>query len=139
MKRPFLTDIFLIVCLFLVIITTADNDTAAKDFIGTWTDANYTFTIVQEGSDIILTGIPVDEESYFPLKLIGTVSDNKTRLITYKNMTGTMEIEMSEDQMNLSGFQTFDSVNPSETPFIVDYNSTRNGTEVHSDTVWSGE
>lgn len=139
MKLTQITGIFLIIFLFLVTITTADSDTPAKDFTGTWTDANYTFTIVQEGSDITLTGIPVDEESYFPMKLTGMESDNKTRLVTNKNMTGTMEIEMSEDQMELFGIQTFDPVNPLETPFIIDYNSTRNGTEVQSDAVWSGE
>ena len=139
MKLTHIAGIVLIVCLLLVTITVADTDTAGKNFNGTWTDANYTFTIVQEGSDMVLTGIPFDKESYFPLKLTGIVAENETRLITHKNMTGTMEIQMSEDQMELSGFQTFDPVTPSETPFTIDYNSTRNGTLVQTDAVWSGE
>jgi len=139
MKLTQITGIFLIGTLFLVATTMADSDTSDNGIVGTWTDANYTFTIFQEGSDITLTRIPFDEESYYPLKLTGTVSDNKTRLITYKNMTGTMEIQMSDDQRELSGIQTFDPVDPSETPFIITYNSTRNGTVVQKDSVWSGD
>lgn len=134
-----MTGIILIGSLFLYATATADNETIQKGFTGTWTDANYSFSVVEEGSNITLTGIPFDEESYYPMKLTGTVSDNKTRLITYKNMTGTMEIEMSEDQMQLSGFQTFDPVNPLEKSFTIDYNSTRNGTLVQTDAAWSGE
>jgi len=139
MRLTLITGILLIGCLILVATTIADNQTGKNDFIENWTDANYTFTIVQEGTGIVLTGIPFDEESFFPMKLTGMESDNKTRLVTYKNMTGTMEIEMSEDQMELSGIQTFDPVNPFDIPFTVDYNSTRNGTEVQTDAVWSGE
>lgn len=139
MKLTFIASLFLIVSLFLAVTTTADNDTAENDFIGVWTDANYTFTVVQEGSGIVLTGIPFDEESYFPMKLTGMISDNKTRLITNKNMTGTMEIQMSEDQMELEGFQSFDPVIPSETPFTISYNSTRNGTMMQTDAVWAGD
>lgn len=131
--------IFLIGTLLLVATTTAEHGTAEDRLNGTWTDANYTFTIVQKGSDITLTGTPFDEKSYYPMKLTGMISDNKTRLITHKNMTGTMEIRMSEDQRELSGIQTFDPVIPSETPFTIDYNSTRNGSEVQKDAVWSGE
>lgn len=139
MKLTQITGILLIGSLFLAATTMADSDTSEIDINGTWTDANYTFTVVQEGSDITLTGIPFDEESYFPLKLTGMASDNKTRLITYKNMTGTMEIQMSDDQRELSGIQTFDPVDPSEKPFIIAYNSTRNGTVVQTDEIWSGE
>ena len=139
MNLPLMAGIFLIGCLLLVATTTANNDTADNTFNGIWTDTNYTFTIVQEGSDVTLTGIPFDKESYFPIKLTGMVSDNNTRLITRKNMTGTMEIRMSEDQMELSGFQTFDPVVPSETPFTTDYNSTRNGSVVQTNAVWAGD
>ncbi len=125
--------------LLLIGTTMADNDTAEKGFSGIWTDANYTFTIVQEGSEITLTGVPFDKESFFPVKLKGMASDNKTRLITFKNMTGTMEIQMSDDKMELSGLQTFDPVVPTEQPFVMTYNSTRNGSEVQTDAIWSGE
>ena len=139
MKLTLMAGIFLIGSLVLVSSTTADNDTAENGFNGTWTDANYSFTIVQEGSDITLTGIPFDEESYYPLKLTGMISDNKTRLTTYKNMMGTMELQISDDQMELSGIQTFDPVIPSETPFTISYNSTRNGSEMQTNAIWSGD
>jgi len=140
MKLTSIAGLFLIVTLFLVLtITAADDETSENDFFGVWTDANYTFTIAQEGSNMVLTGIPLDGESFFPMELTGMVSDNKTRLVTNKNMTGTMEIQISEDQMKLSGIQTFDPVIPSEPPFNMTYNSTRNGTVVQMDAVWSGE
>ncbi len=131
--------IVLIGSLFVGVATAADTVHAENGFSGTWTDANYTFIVVQDGSGITLTGIPFDEESFFPLQLTGTVSDDNSRLVTYKNMTGTMEIRMSDDQMELDGFQTFDPVIPSEAPFTISYNSTRNGSVVQSDAVWSGD
>ncbi len=139
MKLTLMTGTFLIGCLVMVAITTADTNTTDNTLNGIWTDANYTFTIVQEGSDITLTGIPFDEGLDFPVKLTGILSDNNTRLITQKNMTGTMEIQISEDQRALSGIQTFDPVIPSETPFTISYNSTRNGSEVQMNAVWSGD
>lgn len=139
MKFSLITGIFLIGSLFLAAATMADRETSENGLIGTWTDVNYSFTLVQDGSAVMLTGIPFDEESDFPLILTGMLSDNNSRLVTYKNMTGTMEIRMSEDQMELSGIQTFDPVIPSEPPFIITYNSTRNGTVVQSDSAWSGD
>mgnify|MGYP001769599168 CR=1 FL=1 len=139
MKFSLITGIFLIGSLFLAAATMADRETSENGLIGTWTDVNYSFTLVQDGSAVMLTGIPFDEESDFPLILTGMLSDNNTRLVTNKNMTGTMEIRMSEDLMELSGIQTFDPVIPSESSFTMSYNSTRNGTGVQPDAVWSGE
>jgi len=139
MKHTLITGILLIASLLLVGTVAADKTTNEEKFVGTWTDTNYTCTIVQEGTEITLTGIPFDEELDFPMKFTGMVSEDGTRLITNKNMTGTIEVQISEDQMEMSGIQTFDPVISSATPFTADYNSTRNGTMAHPDAIWSGE
>ena len=128
----------LIASFFFIAPITADN-TSIEGFSGTWTDANYSFTIVQDGTEISLTGVPFDIEMNFPMKLSGFVSENGTRLITTKNITGTLEIEISNDTMEMSGIQTFDPVVPSDAPFTDIFNVTRNGTVIDTDATWSGE
>lgn len=139
MKQIFITGLLLAVFLFPVSIGYADEAIGTEGFTGTWIDTNYTFTISQNGTEITLIGIPFDEELDFPMKFTGTVSDNGTRLLTSKIMTGTHEIQISDDRMKISGIQTFDPVIPSGTPSTYTYNATRNGTRVSPDAIWSGE
>ena len=129
----------LLIASFLLIAPITADKASIEDFTGTWTDANYSFTIVQDGTEISLTGVPFDIEMNFPMKLSGFVSENGARLITNKNITGTLEIQMSDGNMEMSGIQTFDPVVPSDAPFTDSFNVTRNGTEVNPDTIWADE
>jgi hypothetical protein len=139
MKQLVITGLVLVISLFLVSLAYADETTGTGEFTGTWTDANYTFIIFQNGTEITLTGVPFDEYLDIPMKFTGTVSENGTSLFTVKKMNGTHIIRMSDDLMKISGIQTFEPIVPSGIEFTNFYNATRNETRVSPGAIWSGE
>lgn len=120
-----------------------DKDATGEDaWAGTWSDANFTVIIEQNGeqngSEITATGIPHENTQYIPFLLSGVVSDDGTALLTVMKTTGILNILLSDDQMEYSGIQTVDPELCSGQQCTHTYHATRNGSLV-SGSVWSGE
>ncbi len=105
---------------------------------GTWTDANYTVTLSQNGSTITGIAIVSDQEKADPFKLTGTLSEDSKSLQSVLTETGTLTLNLSEDKMMFYGAGTVDAVDNVSEPLSYTFNATRNGTTIIPDQEWTG-
>ncbi|MBN1166913.1 MAG: hypothetical protein JXA44_07250 [Methanospirillaceae archaeon] len=143
MKKIVYTGFILAMALFFGVMAiadeTPDKEAAGEEaWAGTWSDANFTVIIEQNGSEITATGIPHENTQYIPFLLSGVISDDGTTLLTVMKTTGILNIVLSDDQMEYSGIQTVDPELCSGKHCSHTYHATRNGSLLGGD-VWSGE
>lgn len=115
----------------------ADNQ-AKNPWNGTWESVNYTFSIQQNGQEIVGTYIPGDPNRYDTGILKGNVSED---LRTFSGMwteSGSIELTLSEDGLSFKGTVTNDPVGEMTEPFTFERTGTRVGTPVDPDNLWTG-
>ena len=106
---------------------------------GTWTDANYSLTLSQNGS--VINGIATVSDPgvvVMPFRLTGTLSEDGRTLQSVLTETGTLTMNLSEDKMMFYGTGSTDSLDTGTELFSYTFNATRNGTTVISDQEWTG-
>lgn len=105
---------------------------------GTWTDANYSLSLSQNGS--VISGIATTSDSNIaePFRLTGTLLEDGKTLKSVLTNTGTLTLNLSEDKMMFDGIVTIDSVDNVSKPSAYMFNATRNGTTIVPDQEWTG-
>jgi hypothetical protein len=139
---------FYLVGLILVIIVSLFCDVYAEDSAtithqnspwgGTWTDANYTLSLSQNGSAVNGLAIVSDPGVADPFRLTGTLSEDGKTLQGVLTQTGTLLLNLSDDKMMFDGAGTVDPVDNVSKPFAYTFNATRNGTTIVSGQEWTG-
>lgn len=137
------TGIILTLALFLFSTGLADvasdeNTVSEKPWAGTWTDGNYSLSIEQNGTEITGIGHSFDMGLYDPFLLSGTISEDGTKITGIMKDSGTLEMDLSDDQMSFTANGTADSVDTISEPYAYSTEATRNGTIIAPDSVWSG-
>ncbi|WP_319580503.1 hypothetical protein [uncultured Methanospirillum sp.] len=135
------TMVLAIICLFCCCVYADDTVTSslqASPWAGTWTDANYTVTLTQDGSTINGIAIVSDPDLADPFWLTGTLSEDSRTLQSVLTETGTLTLNLSEDKMMFYGAGTVDAVDNVSEPYSYTFNATRNGTTIVSDQEWTG-
>jgi len=107
-------------------------------WVGTWTDANYSLSLSQNGSTISGIATVSDSNVAEPFRLTGTLSEDGKTLQSVLTETGTFTLNLSEDKMMFDGAVTVDAVDNVSKPFAYTFNATRNGTTIVSDQEWTG-
>jgi hypothetical protein len=118
--------------------TTGNTSDVESLWEGTWTDANYSLSLSQNGSTI--TGIATSSNASVaePFRLSGTVSDDGMSLQSVLTSSGTLTLNLSEDKMMFYGSGTIDSLNNTSQPYTYVFNAIRNGTPIIPDQEWTG-
>lgn len=116
-------------------ITTSNQDSL---WAGTWTDANYSLSLSQNGSIISGIAIVTDPDVADPFRLTGTLSEDGKTLQSVLTETGTLFLNLSEEKMMFNGAGTVDAVDNVSKPYAYTFNATRNGTTIISDQEWTG-
>lgn len=114
------------------------NSTPDSPWVGTWTDANYTLTLYQDGSTINGIAVVSDPDVADPFWLSGTISEDGKTLQSVLLETGTIILNLSEDKMMFYGAGTVDPVDNISQPYAYTFNATRNGTTIIPDQEWTG-
>ncbi|WP_300035536.1 hypothetical protein [Methanospirillum sp.] len=130
-----------IVCsLFCGVYADESGITSHQDspWAGTWTDANYSLSLSQDGSTINGIAIVTDSDVADPFRLTGTLSEDGKTLQSVVTETGTLTLNLSEDKMMFYGAGTVDAVDNVSEPYAYTFNATRNGTTIVSDQEWTG-
>jgi hypothetical protein len=131
-----------IVFSFICIVYAEESTTVSlqdSPMVGTWTDANYTLSLSQNGS--IISGIATVSQPGFmvvPFQLAGTLSEDGKTLQCIVNQTGTLTLNLSEDKMMFIGTGAIDQLDNSSKPYTYMFNGTRNGTPIISGQEWTG-
>lgn len=144
MKHILLAGLVMTITLLLIVPGWADertdvNGTDTENWIGTWTDANHTISIEQEGTELIGIGTPFKPDADYSFLLTGMISEDGTVYQTVMKSSGTRNLQISDDLMSFSGTGTVDSVDNSSEPYTYEVNATRNGTTTDPDNLWTGE
>ena len=107
-------------------------------WVGTWTDANYSLSLSENGSSITGIGTVSDPAVADPFRLSGTVSEDGKTLQSVLTSTGTLTLNLSEDKMMFYGAGTVNAVDNTSEPYSYTFNATRNGTTIIPDQEWTG-
>ena len=132
----------LIVCFFsagLADELTNATGTDEKSWEGTWTDGNYSLSIVQNGSEISGIAKSTDLDLNDPFLLSGVITEDGKTLHGIMRDTGTIVMKISEDTMSYTANGTVDTLDNSSEPYFYTSNGTRNGTSITPGNLWSGE
>lgn len=132
------TGIILTVLLCMTAIACADENTLGKTWTGTWTDANFSLSLEQNGTEITGIGQSFDFNLNDPFILSGSISEDGTSLNGVMKDTGTLEMYLSDDQMSFTGNGTVDQVLETGDVYSYSTEGTRNGTII-PDKIWSGD
>lgn len=140
MKLILITGIMITVAVCFISTGLADELTSAeKLWEGTWTDVNYSLSIIQNGSEISGIARSTNIEVNDPFLLSGTLAeDGKTLQGTMKD-TGTIVMKISDDMMSYSANGTVDTLDNTGEPYSYTSKGTRNGTIINPESIWSGE
>lgn len=118
--------------------TTGNTSDAESLWEGTWTDANYSLSLSQNGSTITGIAVSSNPAETDPFRLSGTVSDDGMTLQSVLTSSGTLILNLSEDKMMFDGSGTVDAVDNTSQPFAYTFNASRNGTPIIPDQEWTG-
>lgn len=139
---------FFELCILLIVITplfcgvyaeaSVNTSTPGSSWVGTWTDANYSFSLSQDGLSITGIGTVSDPAVADPVRLSGIVSGDGKILKSVLISTGTLILNLSDDKMMFYGAGTVDTVDNTSKPFHYTFNAIRNGTTIIPDQEWTG-